>query len=440
MAFFVEANREEKRKVAMVTSRKRKRLSTDLDTSHGCEVADPPPFAPAHMALFKSHRGPLARSLMSGSSPWIVNLIIIAGHRLKARDFASAAAILPTLLRRYLKLNGSRWVCSREVAVTGAQILRRSPAAAADTLDAFLAHISLDGQLPRQKGAEGYTEHARESALLERVLDLLANGKLKVAFDALYAQSQEGTFRDCALVQGYLGVVALALSAREPDGNRLLRIASNALTAAATLQPDAYFYQYYAAATAIAAGNREEAIEQLREFTASRRRDDPIALFGLLSCLDAEDERQRQERVDVARRLLVADPMSKAAGDVLREAEAWQWAVRPPVDELEVALLFAARIEHGASADVDAWTNLGARLAASQRVCHLFWTQASRRDWWPSHFFRTSRINSDLATNPKLVAAKASVAQLLATPHASPYTDAVVASGAVELSHFDVKS
>lgn len=424
----------------MVGSRKRKRSVADLEGPYDHAEAEVPPFAPAHMSLFKTHCRPLSRTLLSGSSPWLVNLIIIAGHRLKARDFSSAAAVLPTLLKRYHKVHKNKWVCSREVAVTGAQVLRYSPVASEGVLDEFLAHIAQDGNLARQSGGEGYTDHTRESVLLERVLDLLANGKLRMAFDALYAQSQERTFRDCSLIQGYLGIVALALSDREPDSNVLLRIASSSLTAAATLQPDAYFYRYYAAAVEIAAGNQVGAIEILREFAMTRQRDDPIALFGLLSCLNSKDEAQRQECVDVARRLLVADPTSKAAANILREAEAWQWTVQPPVDGLEMAGVFASRIEYGVVADPDIWLNLGSKLAESQCFRDQFWTESSRCDWWPSHFFRPSRINSDLTASTRLVAVKAAVAKMLAAPHDSPYADAATTCGAVELFSFDVKT
>lgn len=428
----------------MVQSRKRKRATATENSAQDYCGADPPPFAPAHLSHFKAQRTSLSRSLTTGLSPLILNLILIAGHRLKARDFAAAAAVIPTLLKRYRKVRTNRWFFSREVAITGAHVLRRSPTHHVDVLDDFLAHIARDGHLAAQPGLEGYAVHTQESVLLERVMAQLATDNLKAAFDALYEHSQESAFRECALVHGYLGVVALALSEREHDPASMLRVAAAALNEAAVLEPDAYFYCYYAAATAIAAGKRDDAFALLRDFVAKQPRDDPIALFGLLSCLHASPKpnaiEAQQQRMDIARRLLIADPMCTAAADVVREANAWHWEVQPRVDRLEIVHMVAARIEHGGMADVFNWVELGDSLSKAPRYRDPFWIHSGRRDWWPSHFFRLNRLNADLATNPQLAAVKGAVCKLLMPPHESPYSDGVVASGVVDLFSFSSKS
>lgn len=426
----------------MVTSRKRKRWGADSDSTHEFSGdGDPPAFAPAELSQFKARCRPyLPRSVTSGMSPLILNLVLIAGHRLKARDFASAALVLPTVLKRFRKTRSHRWFFSREVSVTGAHVLRRSTIPNLDVLDAFLSHISADGLLASRPGAEGYAVHTRESALLQRVMDFLSAGKTSAAYDALFGHSQEHTFRDCPLIQGYLGVVALALSIKEPDPNAYLRVSARALHAASVLEPSAYFYSYYAAATAIAAGKYEDAVSLLRTFINTNRPDDPMALSGLLACLNTQSNeaaiQSRQERVDLARRLVVTDPLSSPATDILREAHAWKWDVCPPVDKLEIARLFASRIEYGGTSDLFSWTELANCLSDSPDMIPVFWKNDLRSDWWPSHFFKTARLNNDLATNPQLAVAKATVAKLLMSPGSCPYAEGVAASGVVSSSMF----
>lgn len=423
----------------MVTSRKRKRCGGGSDSTHDfAGPGDPPPFAPAELSQFKARCRPYSsRSVTGGLSPLILNLVLIAGHRLKVRDFASAALVLPTVLKRFRKTRSHRWFFSREVSVTGAHILRRSTIPNIEILDAFLSNIAADGNLASHPGVEGYAVHTRESVLLQRAMDFLSAGKTTAAYDALYSHSQEHTFRDCPLIQGYLGVVALALSITEPDPNALLRVSARALHAASVLEPTAYFYCYYAAATAIAAGKFEDAVALLRTFVNAKKPDDPIALNGLLACLNNQPHgdapQSRQERVQLARRIVVADPLSSPAADILREAHAWKWQVEPPVDTLELARLFASRIEYGGMSDLFSWTELANCLSDNPDLKTPFWRNDPRSDWWPSHFFRSARLNFDLATNPHLAAAKAKVAKLLMPPGTCPYADAVAASGVVPL-------
>lgn len=421
----------------MVVSRKRKRWNEIADsTNEYAGDGDPPPFAPAELSQFKARCRPyLSRSVTNGMSPLILNLVLIAGHRLKVRDFASAALVLPTILKRFRKIRSHRWFFSREVSVTGAHVLRRSSVPNLDILDAFLSHISADGLLASRPGAEGYAVHTRESVLLQRVMDFLSAGKISAAYDALFGHSQEHTFRDCPLIQGYLGVIALALSIKESDPNAYLRVSARALHAASVLEPSAYFYSYYAAAAAIAAGKYDDAVSLLRMFVDTNRPDDPIALSGLLACLNTQSHdaavESRQERVDLARRLVVADPLSSPAADILREAQAWKWGVYPPVDKLELARLFASRIEYGGMSDLFSWSELANCLSESPDLIPVFWKNDPRSEWWPPHFFRSARLNADLATNPQLAIAKATVAKSLMSPGSCPYAEGVAASGVV---------
>lgn len=429
----------------MVSSRKRKRSPVRpnlLNSSHDYEGVPPPPFAPARLSLLKAYRGPLPRGLQRGLSPAYVNLVLMAGERLRARDFTSAAAALPALFKRYRKASGKRWFFTREIAVTGAEVLRRATwRGHAEMLDDFLAQMSRDGHLSNRHGREGYAAKAREAVLLERAMELLAHGKTKPAFECLYEQSQEKLFRDSALVHGYLGMLALAVSACEDDPSVLLRVAATALNTASEIEPTAYFYVYYAAAAAMAAGKRDDALRLLRRFVDERNPTDPIALYGVLSCLDGletKDTHQiRQERVEIARRLLVVDPLSIAAINILREAHAWSWPVVPKVDRIELAEVLGSRIEHGDVADVSSWTALGLALWKSPSTRRIFWEFSGRCNWWPSHFFRATKLNADITTSPVLASVKGAVAKMLLAPHLSPYAEGVEVSGVVELYTFE---
>lgn len=428
----------------MVGNRKRKRPQQlgPLNPGNEYEGPPPPPFAPARHSMYKSYMAPLSRNLVQGLAPAYVNLVIIAGERLRARDFASAAAALPALFKRYRKNATKRWFFTREIAVTGAEVLRRvSWAPQVDLLDDFLAQMSRDGHLSVRGGPEGYSEKAREAVLLERAMELLAVGRVKAAFECLHEQSQDKLFQESALVHGYLGVVALAASGGERDPSVLLRIAANALHTASEIEPTAYFYAYYAAAAAMAAGKKDDALKLLRTFVEERHRTDPVALYGVLSCLSRLEKKDsdhiRKERVDIARRLLVVDPLCSVAMDVLIEANAWQWTVQPRVDTLEVAEILGSRIEHGNVADVNNWTALGQTLWGAPAEQRVFWEYSGRNKWWPSHFFRVAKLNADITANPVLASVKGAVANMLCFPEPSLYAKAVEASGIVNLFKFD---
>lgn len=437
----------------MVTSRKRKRQSTTLDSSQEfLESHPPPPFAPAHVSLFKNYRSPLSRSLTTGLSPLILNLVVSAGLRLQVRDHASAATILPTLLRRYRRLNNhTRWCFSREVAVTGATVLKRAVTSASSPhlLDAFLAHLASD-QAAVSPALEAYSAHIREAAHLDRAIRSLAAGIPHTAYDILSDHAESPSFRSCALAQAYLGIVALAVAARDPDPSPRLRVASRALAAAAALEPRAPFYAYYAAAADVAAGRRDEALARLRHIAGCTHHDDPLILRGLLTCLTTDISQQdtrhsqphidsqavRQERVMVARRLLAVDPASAPAAETLKEAFSWDWNVHPRVTRAEIADVFAGRIEHGEAGAVVVWAELGNCLCEDRVDRVSFWQSRGRSEWWPTHFFRPSRVNAEIANNPDLAAVKGAVAKMLTFPGGSDYAEAVEASTSVDLFQF----
>lgn len=398
---------------------------------------EPPPFAPANLSLLKSYHGPLSRSLTSGLSPLIVNLVLVAGHRLKARDFTAAASVIPTLLKRYRKLGSHRWFFSREITITGAEVLRRAKPHNPELLDAFLAQISRDGSVASRSGNEGYATHTRDMALLERVMELIASGNIKDAYTCLYEQSQEESFQANALTQGFLGVVSLAIGSKDSlEHIPMLRIAARALHTASQLDPAAYFYVHYAAATEMAAGRQDEALNLLRNFVEECNRTDPIALFGILSCLETVPKR-RQERIDLARRLIKIDPLSNLAMDTLREGYAWKWAVSPPVDRIEMAELYGNRIEHGEDANVQTWKALATVLLPSVNERQLFWEFSGRKDWWPTHYFRPTRLNGDIAINPQLAAVKGAVTKLLMHPEPCAYAMGVECSGIINLYNIE---
>lgn len=398
--------------------RRRKRTAWQVSRrSFGRE--EPVPFAAAEAAVGAAvAQRAASRSVRAGVALPVVNLAVVAGIRLSARDFSGAAECLPVLLKRYRRYGHHRWYFTREVLTCGTEVLRRAASAGnADRLDDFLALVARDGvtALRSWKG-EGHTTKTRDIALLERAVELVAAGKLWVALDYLKDEALLPHYKNSALVHGYLGMLAVAASAEEREAGELLRVASSALDTAAKLDPDAYFYVYYAAAAAIAAGNLPSALDVLRVFVASHD-EDPLALFGLLSCLDGLQSNAasvRQEKVTTARRLLAIDVMASSALNILREAWSWSWDVEPRPSLVELANVYAMRIEHGGGADEKAWSALSKMLPDMSKAQHrAFWDASGRGAWWPSHYFRPARVNSDIATAPSLAAKKASVANML---------------------------
>lgn len=450
----------------MVTTRKRKRPTMDQDSTQSCTSQnlnhnadidmeafnEQPPFAPAHISLYNNHRNPLSRTLTTGNSPLIVNLLIITAHRLQQRDYESAASVLPVLIKRYYKLINSTWSCSREIAIAGTHVLKYGSSANNNPaiLDDFLSHIVQDRNVMHvgaDQRPQNYTEYTREAALFEKVLNLLGASKFKSAFDTLYSNSQEAGFRNCSVIQGYLGILALALANNKDlhySPSFLIRISINCLNHAANLNPHVFMYRYYSMAIQLTLGNNEQCIQQLKHLLQTPGQDamHPIVLNSLLSLYYAvpEGNRVKEEMVDVSRKLLYVDPYHEKALNTLREAHSWQWEVGIKVSTLELAMVYANRIEGGSIIDLNNWIQLGTHLSQSSQDRFCFWFEQGRNIWWPSHFFRPTRISSDFNVDPQLGAVKASVSRMLTFPNDCPYVQAVVSSGVVELYPFEIKS
>lgn len=389
---------------------KRKRDMESLDTD-----PPPPPFVPARVALTRTYSGPAPRRVNRGPAQPAVNLAVIAAHRLAARDFVGAAAIMPALLKRVRNCGRSPWVFAREVAVTGAEVLRRKGNMA--DLEAFLTVIARDkasSDLSTMIGAEGYAFRTRDAALLELAVELIAAGRIRDALSALQAECALEPFASSALLHGFIGMLSLALCVDEVEDHIfLLNAATVALNTAARLDPAAHCFAHYAAAAAVAAGDSARAVTLQRDFVKTNPRD-ALGIAGLLRSLTVHMEvESRSERVELARRLLQIDPISSEALKTMQEALAWSWDASPRVDVPEVADLVANKIECGAG-DLSLWSALRDLLSkATDAEISSFMYDSGRATWWSSHFFRRARAVQDVTRSSALAVIKMSVAQLI---------------------------
>lgn len=367
-------------------------------------------------APFFTARARLSRSYQSRPDVSIeramLSVVTIAGERLLARDYPGAASVLPVLFRRYRRSGSCIWYYPREVAVSGAELLRR---AHPQLLDRFLTALSRDGRTSVAVSSVSAAHATRDIALLERALELVCAQEPRAALEALMEEAVLPHFEKSVLVQAYLGMLALALSNTYDDPAHMLAVASNALNKASSLDPSAYCFVHYAAAAAVAAGDVPKALQMQRDFVSAHPAD-AFALHALLlslTYLEKNSMSVQNEKVQVARKLLVADPIAGLPVQVLREASAWKWSVLPEVSTAEIADAVAVRIEHGA-ADESTWTELVALLeecAPNERL--LFWQVSGRATWWPTHFFKYTRVNGDVAKSPQLATAKARAASIL---------------------------
>jgi hypothetical protein len=388
-------------------TRKRKRHESDLQTPI------PPPFAPARAALAASYAGPAPRSLRSGSGQPIVSLVAAAAMRLTARDFRGAASILPVLLRRFRQAGRSKWSFPREASLAGAEVLRRL--ASPSDLESFLSLIVRDvgSSSSRCAQPEAYPGHARESALLELTVELIAAGRMRDALEALRAEAPVLPFVMSPLVHAYIGMLSIALSIEDDDPAALLSSAICELITAAKLDPTAHCFIHYAAAAAVAAGDTERALEIQRDFVRCNP-SDPLALKGLLSSLNLLRENECYvERVEIARKLLRADPVSTVGLQTIREACLWSWGMEAPVSLVEVADILASRIECGVG-DESIWGELLDVLQKATDVdISRFMFASGRSSWWSLYFFRPGRAALDAAASATLATTKKSVSEIL---------------------------
>lgn len=378
----------------------------------------PPPFAPARAALAHTYtknasRGFLNAGTSTSSSGGPASAAIAAGSRLSARDFRGAAALLPSFLRR-IRAGRSRWFFPREGIAVGSEVLRR--AGDADDLERFLTGVVRDpaGSHSFAIGAEGFGERVREGALLTLVGEMAADGRLGEALDVLRGEVATDAFASSAVLHAYVGVLSIVMSAGVENPKLLLAGAVAALRTAASLDPGAVCFVGYGAAAYVAAGDVEGALGVLRVFVEDFP-GDAMALQSLLAALGVKAAvGRREERVRVARALLIVDPMAREACAVLREAQAWAWAVLPAVDVVEVANAVANRIECCGGGDVEGWTDLLALLgSASDEEIAQFMYASGRVNWWASHFFRKARGKIEAMEDPVFASKKVGVARLL---------------------------
>jgi hypothetical protein len=170
---------------------------------------------------------------------------------------------------------------------------------------------------------------------------------------------------------------------------------------------------HYAAAAAVAAGDTERAIDVQRAFVRSNP-GDPLALSGLLSALNLLRENECYlERVELARKLLRADPVSNIGLQTIREACLWSWGMDVPVSLVEVADILATKIECGAGNE-STWTELLDVLQKASDVdISRFMFASGRSTWWMVYFFRPGRAVLDAASSSALATAKKSIAEIL---------------------------
>jgi len=379
------------------TSRKRSRgLALEIEPT---AENNAPPFWHTRARLKRSHGLGAVEASRLGTSSAVSSLALIAHSRLVARDFAGASRCLSVLLARYRRTTKSPWHFPRECAAIGGTVLRRSMMQGSATASSFLEYVADDIKVDTKPLYGTGSQHVRAMALVEAALDDFAAGRVEKAHDLLLNQGRMPAFQNAFLVQLFLGLVALSIaSTRGNDRDTLLGQAGEALDKAAKIDPTAYVTCHAAAAVEIQKnqGDVTQALERYRAFAGTMQQD-AFAQSALLRALRSQPlpAHSRQEIVDAARALHRADPLACAALAALREAAAWNWNVSPRVDNLEVAAAAAAVVEHGAG-NMKAWCNLAESLCeCDERQRVSFWTGGGRDKWWPSHFFRVTRINAD---------------------------------------------
>lgn len=368
-----------------------------------------PPFARPRLRLKAAHGASSLEKGRLGPSAAMASLSLITYARLVNRDFPGAAAAMSSLLERYRRVGRSSWYFPREAAAVGGCISRRM-----GHTEGFLAALARDGLSGSRAAVAVGAPLTRSIALVEAALDAVAAGRARHARDLLAAEVALPAFEGACLVHTYFGLISLALAGEAvPDRELLLSDASNALSTAARLDPDMYMAAHACAAAEVASRPTDlrAGLDILRQF-ASTATYNAFAQSALLKALRLLPSPPRQEVVETARLLMEADPLSEDALKTLREAAAWTWNVDPPVSRGEVAAASATVVEHGAGS-VKTWKLLAdclSECSEAERVS--FWSGAGRDRWWPSHFFRSAKVNVDNVV-PGLVRVKVSVAEML---------------------------
>lgn len=245
---------------------------------------------------------------------------------------------------------------------------------------------------------------------------MVATGRLREALEVLRGECEREPFRGSALVWAYIGVLGVVLAADEDDATALLSTAGDALDMAAKLDPSAHCFVHYAAAAAVAAGDVGRAVGLQKRFV-ERNPGDAMGLRGYLAALKLQaktaEVATRAERVDVARRLVQADPVSSEGLAVLQEALAWAWELPRAVDLVEVAEVVAGRIECGAGEERVWGVLLGLLKSATEAEIARFMFGSGREAWWANHFFRPARAAWEVGKGVECAKAKMGVARVL---------------------------
>lgn len=382
----------------MVRNGTRKRARGSLES----DEASMPPFWRSSTRLKRAHGNGAKESHRLGTSSAVSSLALIAHARLTARDFGGAARALAVLLTRYRRNSWSSWSFPREAVSIAGAVARR-----AGGPSGFLEYVANDESLSARAQPSIGGGNARAIALVEAALDEVAAGRIDNAHGIL--TNDDPAFERSFLVHLFHGLVSLALAAQGGHHrDTLLAEAGEALEKAAKLDPSEYICAHAAALVEIQRGDKNAAIQRYRSFGAH----DAFAQAALLKALRSLPRTPHQEIVEAARALHEVDPMANDALSTLREACAWRWDVRPRVNRLEVANVAAAVVEHGGG-NGRAWTTLADCLRdCEENELVSFWSGAGRDKWWPSHFFRVTRLNADRMVKG-LANAKAEVATML---------------------------
>uniref|UniRef100_A0A7S1T4Y9 Uncharacterized protein n=1 Tax=Compsopogon caeruleus TaxID=31354 RepID=A0A7S1T4Y9_9RHOD len=414
----------------MGVMRKRKRSESGLQgigplreipvkSRRGSEVSHGRPFVSAWDSVGQGE-GLSDRRVRGLEQPTFVNLVLLAGHRLLAHDFAGTAAIFPALLRRYRcgDAHGKKEL-SQEVFCLGLGMLRNKQNSRGVS-DQYMTEKFLKAVV---YGPESlYRTSHKIGALVELAMELVSRDRAQDAFVELRDNSAREPFLSSALVHGYLGTIALALAqnsdSRTFNRDTLLKLSSDALLRASSMDPSAHIFVFYASAAAQLAGSTDESLNILRTFCVLHP-EDPEGFHNLLEALLAHPEVVnkdliRQEKVSVARNLVRCDATSDLGLKVLLEAYSWKWAVSPRVDYIEASLIMARNLDFGNCFEKAAtWSALSKLLEKHPDASEQVLSDGGRQRWWPSHYFRERHARSESLASPGLATNKARAAYFL---------------------------
>ena len=354
----------------------------------------------------------------------------ISVKRVFTSEFISDATSLLTIeffvlcaFRRFRQVDHHRWYFAREIMTAGTEILRRCQTSNPTKDTTILLYQFLE-TIMRSDGvglgsAPGYGLLVRETALLELIVTMVYNNQINTALEILREETKKEPFASSTLVQGYYGFLSL-LQFQEVDAPELLNEACDAFLIASEKDKDAYCFVHYTAACAYRNGDTEKAKSLLRQYLEKHDRN-PFAISTLLQLLKEEYVETpsaveiAMEMVYFARHLIGIDPFSDLALDVFKQVQESQPG-ELVVSNLELARVYAARIECGMERVIDAWTCLlNCLKCLSKDEMIQFWEKDERDQWWPRSYFRSESAHADLMASPALADVKRATSLLLGT-------------------------